>query len=90
MRRWKRAFDMGDLRRGRRASCPWRTTNCCCRQSTARRRCSALTMSLPARRCIHAEVNLPENIVAQRRFGCSILLASGAHRGKHQKQDLAQ
>eukprot|EP00965_Chrysotila_dentata_P186716 6164864-Pleurochrysis_carterae.AAC.1 len=45
MRRWKRAFDMGNLRRGRRASCPWRTTNCCCSpSSTARRRCSALTI----------------------------------------------
>eukprot|EP00965_Chrysotila_dentata_P155058 5123485-Pleurochrysis_carterae.AAC.2 len=51
MRRWKRAFDMGNLRRGRRASWPWSATNCCCSPSTARRRCSALTMSLPARRC---------------------------------------
>eukprot|EP00965_Chrysotila_dentata_P073487 2427420-Pleurochrysis_carterae.AAC.1 len=51
MRRWKRALDMGNLRRGRRASCPWSATNCCCCPCTARRGCSALTMSLPALRC---------------------------------------
>eukprot|EP00965_Chrysotila_dentata_P231114 6198161-Pleurochrysis_carterae.AAC.7 len=61
MRRWKRAFDMGNLLRERRASCPRRTTNCCCSPSTTRRRCSALTMSLPAlaRTEVHTP-NLPE------------------------------
>eukprot|EP00965_Chrysotila_dentata_P183756 6067576-Pleurochrysis_carterae.AAC.1 len=48
MRRWKRALNMGNFRLGRRALCPWSATNCCCSPCTARRRCSALTMSLPA------------------------------------------
>eukprot|EP00965_Chrysotila_dentata_P257879 6213029-Pleurochrysis_carterae.AAC.4 len=59
MRRWKRAFDMGNLRRGRRASCLWRTTKCCFSPSTARRRCSASTMSLPARSPMQAWVQHP-------------------------------
>eukprot|EP00965_Chrysotila_dentata_P147736 4876733-Pleurochrysis_carterae.AAC.2 len=42
---------MGNLRRGSRTSCPWRATNCCRRPSTARRKCSAPIISLPARRC---------------------------------------
>eukprot|EP00965_Chrysotila_dentata_P070545 2331916-Pleurochrysis_carterae.AAC.1 len=64
MRRWKRALTMGNFRLGRRASCPWSATNCCCSPcSTARRRCSALTYHVPAGPEVYPP-NLPKDVVA--------------------------
>eukprot|EP00965_Chrysotila_dentata_P217212 6189854-Pleurochrysis_carterae.AAC.1 len=83
MRRWKKALDMGDLRRGRRASCPWRMDNELLLQAVHLATQVLCLDHVFARTEVHSP-NLPQDsVVARRGFRRNFLSASWAHRGKH-------